>query len=650
MPRRKSLIRIKHKRNIALVMFSFVLISFITWFLIKTLTTETNLELITTYQVPEFTSLENLYSLGYGSYAVAVNGEVVGGYEPQELRPTASMAKMILGLAIVREKPLNLGEPGEAIVINEEYYKLYQYYASNGGSTTEVEIGEEISEYDALMSVFLESSNNMADTLAIWAFGSMDAYNDYAKNMLKELELDNIYLGPDASGFDAGTKGTASDLAKLARYVMMDPVLKQVVSTVSYNVPVAGEIENTNKLLGRNNILGVKTGFIGEVSGYCLASSYLEGDNIITLVLMGAPTREKSFIDSLSIIRILQEKMPYKKIASAGEVVGYYDSWWTGKVKIVATEDLYGLGWADAITTSNLEMDGETGFLTIVVGESNYKISVKAEKYDTSPSMADRIRHAFGWSRKNTLDLENSENTPENDNILDETKEALLPITSASSNNCTIGLGALMLINPNFPVEDNFISVRRSELVSIYSLYGIVEGNPGNGDNLLDQEAAEHINEMVKAYENEYPGHTLETRSCFRSVGTKCGRLCAATGESDHHTGLTCDLLDPAYGTELDTDYYIQHIDWQWLKANSYKYGFIDRFPEAWTGGPMSEPANVNEDGTTGLYETWHYRYVGVPAATDIAIGKYNNGEYDSLEHYLKARGLVQDLRAGICK
>ncbi len=225
--------------------------------------------------------------------------------------------------------------------------------------------------------------------------------------------------------------------------------------------------------------------------------------------------------------------------------------------------------------------------------------------------------------------------------------DTLEPITNVPSDNPTIKFGYLMLINPNFTVTTDFIDARRDELVSISSLYGIKEGNPYNGDNLLDPEAATHINDMVKAYEAEYPGHTLETRSCYRARGTTCGRLCAATGASDHHTGLTCDLIDPVYGTVLDTDYYEQHIEWQWLYTNSYKYGFIDRFPEAWAGGPMSEPLNVDENGSTGLFETWHYRYVGIEFATDIATGKYNNGEYDSLEHYLKARGLIQNLKPG---
>ena len=63
----------------------------------------------------------------------------------------------------------------------------------------------------------------------------------------------------------------------------------------------------------------------------------------------------------------------------------------------------------------------------------------------------------------------------------------------------------------------------------------------------------------------------------------------------------------------------------------------------------MTEPINVDANGSTGLFEAWHYRYVGVEAATEIATGKYNNGKYDSLEHYLKMTGKVKDLKNGEC-
>jgi D-alanyl-D-alanine carboxypeptidase len=215
--------------------------------------------------------------------------------------------------------------------------------------------------------------------------------------------------------------------------------------------------------------------------------------------------------------------------------------------------------------------------------------------------------------------------------------------------NCTEKYGHLMLINPNFTVSTSWIDARRSGLVSISKTYGIIEGNRGNGDNLLDAEAAKHMNDMVNAYKEYNVGHTMETRSCYRARGTSCGRLCYATGTSDHHTGFTCDLLDPQYGTELNTGDFANHKEWQWLKENSYKYGFIDRFPVEWAGGSMTEPVNVDANGSTGLYETWHYRYVGVKVATEIATGKYNNGKYDSLEHYLKMTGKVSDLKNGKC-
>jgi D-alanyl-D-alanine carboxypeptidase len=213
-----------------------------------------------------------------------------------------------------------------------------------------------------------------------------------------------------------------------------------------------------------------------------------------------------------------------------------------------------------------------------------------------------------------------------------------------NASNCTTEWGSLMLINPNFQVDSNFISTRKTELIDITATYGIREGNANNGTPLLDAEAASHLNDMLNDYKKYNPGHEMTTRSCFRSKGTSCGRLCVATGGSDHHTGFTCDLIDSSYGNSLDTSTYDNHPEWQWLKANSYKYGFIDRFPEAWAGGPMSQPAVINAEGSTGLFETWHYRYVGIAAATEIATGKYNNGAYDSLEHYLKATGKIKNL------
>lgn len=641
--------------KVFLVVGGGVLVAFLVWLVATVLMMDASFGTEQTYSLPTFKSLGDLKKVDDRDWAVAIDGEAVAGKnygsDAIALIPTASTAKMILGLAVMEKKPFNLGEAGETIIIDQAMYERYAYYLTHDGSNSKVALGEEISEYDALMSVFLVSSNNMADSLAIWAFGSLEGYRAYAADMLKGWGLSQTEIGIDASGFDASTVSTAEELAKIGQRVLENPVLAEIVGTKTYTVPVAGELINTNQILGRDRIVGVKTGFIGEASGYCLISGYREGEHIITVAVMRAPTRAVSFDDSLKLVQGLQEIVPETKLVSAGEVVGYYDSWWTGPVKITADQNLAGIGWSEASMETNLAMDGETGVLKIKINDTDYQVPVTTEEYSKEPSLGEKLAHAFGWQKtgereNDEVQTDNSEEEAENTEEADDTNVS----TNTASANCTIKLGALMLINPNFTVEESFIADRKTELVSLASLYGIVEGNAYNGDNLLDAEAAAHINEMVNAYKAEYPGHTLETRSCFRMKGTNCGRLCAATGASDHHTGLTCDLVDPTYGDLLDTDTYSKHPDWQWLKANSYKYGFIDRFPEAWAGGPMSEPLNVDENGSTGLYETWHYRYVGVKAATEIATGKYNNGQYDSLEHYLKARGLVADLKSGTCE
>ena len=646
----------KHKIVWGIItVFGVIVIGFFVWLTISVITIDTTLSVNEKISIPELGSLNDLPNYDYGDNAVAIDGEIVAGnnYGTDVIspRPTASTAKMILALAVMREKGFSLGETGETITINPEMYSQYVYYVTHGGSNTRVMVGEEISEYDALVSILLASSNNVADALAVWAFGSIDNYREYAAKMLNEWGITNTTIGIDACGFDESTTSTAEDLARIGAKVMAEPVLAEIVATKSHVVPVAGELNNTNQLLGISRIAGIKTGFIGDASGYCLIAGYKEGEHTITTALLGAPTRAASFDDSLNLVETMQTLIPEREVIKAGEVVGYYDSWWTGPINIIASQDLKILAWSEANITKELNMNGHTGQLSVKVNDAEYIVDVTADEYATSPSLGERIAHVFGWSKK----VENDEViTPSENEDVEEVVEVEEPdtfvTTNAPSENCTIKYGALMLINPNFTVEESFISARRSELVSISELYGIREGVAGNGDNLLDAEAAVHINDMVNAYEADNPGHTLKTRSCYRSRGTSCGRLCAATGASDHHTGLTCDLIDPVYGTVLDTDTIDTHIEWQWLKANSYKYGFIDRFPEAWAGGPMSEPLNVDENGSTGLFETWHYRYVGVKNATDIATGKYNNGEYDSLEHYLKVRGMISDLKAGTCE
>jgi len=79
----------------------------------------------------------------------------------------------------------------------------------------------------------------------------------------------------------------------------------------------------------------------------------------------------------------------------------------------------------------------------------------------------------------------------------------------------------------------------------------------------------------------------------------------ARPGHSEHQTGLAADVEPFSRTCEVEQCFETTP-EGEWLAANSYKYGFIIRYPKG-------------EDNLTGYeYEPWHIRYVGVALATQI--------------------------------
>ncbi len=92
-------------------------------------------------------------------------------------------------------------------------------------------------------------------------------------------------------------------------------------------------------------------------------------------------------------------------------------------------------------------------------------------------------------------------------------------------------------------------------------------------------------------------------------------REVAVPGTSEHQLGLAVDIID---NSNWNLDESQENVPaQQWLMANSWRYGFILRYP-------------VGSTSVTGIiYEPWHYRYVGCQAAKEI----YQRGI--TLEEYL---------------
>lgn len=125
----------------------------------------------------------------------------------------------------------------------------------------------------------------------------------------------------------------------------------------------------------------------------------------------------------------------------------------------------------------------------------------------------------------------------------------------------------------------------------------------------MEKQDALHNNRIKRFMEED--GLDLDTAI------VEAGKWVAVPGTSEHQTGLAVDIVAESFPVlEAEQE---NTAEQQWLMENSWKYGFIMRYPS-------------DKSDLTGIYyEPWHYRYVGGRAAEEI----YKTGV--CLEEYLES-------------
>ena len=98
-------------------------------------------------------------------------------------------------------------------------------------------------------------------------------------------------------------------------------------------------------------------------------------------------------------------------------------------------------------------------------------------------------------------------------------------------------------------------------------------------------------------------------------------RVSARPGMSEHQAGLAIDITQPVSGGKLSAAQFENTKQYQWLLENAHDFGFILRYPDGY------------EHITGYRFEPWHWRYVGVEAATrmreeDITTFEEYRGKY----------------------
>lgn len=337
----------------------------------------------------------------YGNGAIGAVGfdGILSSHGAQQSTPMASITKTVTALVVLDAMPLAAGESGPELTLTAADQRIYSEVIAEGGSAAPVAVGSVFTERQLLEAMMLPSANNYSITLANWAYGSVENFLAAATTWLGAHGLAGTHLA-DSSGLHQDSRSTPADLVTIGELVIAHPVLSEIVAQQSADLPVIGAVKNTNKLLGQNGVIGLKTGTT-RIAGACLlfAAEIAVGETTITVVgvILGAPNHSALNAAVLGLLETATAGFRELPLVVDGDSFGSYTTPWGATTDIVATESASVLVWQDAtvaveVTASPLisgTADLEVGQATFTVGDDVITVPL---------ALADELEDAdTGW-------------------------------------------------------------------------------------------------------------------------------------------------------------------------------------------------------------------------------------------------------------
>jgi D-alanyl-D-alanine carboxypeptidase (penicillin-binding protein 5/6) len=336
-----------------------------------------------------------------GQTSIAIAGVGVLGESPnQKSQPIASLVKMMTAYVILKNHPLNPGEPGPEVEFQPQHVQNYLIRGANAESVVPVKAGTKMTERDLLRGLLLASGNNLADVLAEWHSGSVEAFVAEMNAEAQALGMTNTTYS-DAAGLLATSRSTAHDQVVLAGAAMGIPTFATIVRETQASLPGAGIVYNTNSQLGQNGIIGVKTGWTEEAGAcFVFAAEHQVGDRTVTIVgaTMGSDTLAEAFARTKDMIAVAAGNVSLVTVAADGTTWAKLETPWgsTADAVLVGNADLLLLPGMEVVTefdltASDIVEGQEVGMATFTAGEQVIELPLRATASIADPSLQWRL-------------------------------------------------------------------------------------------------------------------------------------------------------------------------------------------------------------------------------------------------------------------
>lgn len=171
-------------------------------------------------------------------------------------------------------------------------------------SSMGLEIGDLVTVETLIFGLLISSGNDAAFALAGSCATSSEEFVSQMNSLAKRLKMENTHFANPAGFDDENQYTTASDLAKLSKYAVANPLISKIVVIKSIVLTdVTGiktyYLKNINELLGKvEGLEGVKTGQTEGAQEVLVSQTSRNGHTIIVAILVS----EDRFEDSRKLI------------------------------------------------------------------------------------------------------------------------------------------------------------------------------------------------------------------------------------------------------------------------------------------------------------------------------------------------------------
>ncbi len=176
-----------------------------------------------------------------------------------------------------------------------------------------------------------------------------------------------------------------------------------------------------------------------------------------------------------------------------------------------------------------------------------------------------------------------------------------------------------MLVNITHPIAQDYtmelvtVAGYKMDTRAATAMQEMLDAAKAEGLDPIICSAYRSVDRQITLFNNQVKkqqGYGLNYDEAFEKAKT----VVAYPGTSEHHTGLAADIVAKSH--QVLDDSQENTAEQKWLMENSWKYGYILRYP--------SDKCEL----TKIIYEPWHYRYVGKEVAqylyeNDLCLEEY---------------------------